>query len=311
MKKFICMILYIIMIVTSTCSGDPTVTETEADTTAPETEEPGEVFVFDDGIKEDAGDSQTDIPEPAEHSYEQNFDKKLTAADKTWSINGEGTFTDGVFRSTEHHTYLDLKEKIKADVLDVEVDMKAVRAGTINNVAGYIGLRLPNSGEQYAAVGANGIWIAFHCKQIGIIDTWPNMKMFDCGVDFSETQRVLLTDDVRNNVITVSVLDNGEKKTLMTVKIGEDKKVIASDGKTYFLAVCAENITAPEGENWMNLFINADGDGKNGWYGCDLIVNRDNGSVEKFTDGWSTEKIGHGEVFVKDNYIVTALDDKT
>ena len=230
MKKFICMILCIIMIVTSACSGDPTVTETEADTSAPETEGPGSVFVFDDGIKEDEGDSQTDIPEPAEHSYEQNFDKKLTAADKTWSINGEGTFTDGVFRSTEHHTYLDLKEKIKADVLDVEVDMKAARAGTINNVSGYIGLRLPNSGEQFAAVGANGIWIAFHCKQIGIIDTWPNVKMFDCGVDFSETQRVLLTDDVRNNVITVSVLDNGEKKTLMTVKIGEDKKVIASDG---------------------------------------------------------------------------------
>ncbi|MBO4261754.1 MAG: hypothetical protein J5921_03960, partial [Clostridia bacterium] len=49
-----------------------------------------------------------------------------------------------------------------------------------------------------------------------------------------------------------------------------------------------------------------------GWYGYDLIVNRDNGSVEKFkNNSWETDKIGSGEVFIGDNYVVIKLDDKT
>lgn len=85
-------------------------------------------------------------------------------------------------------------------------------------------------------------------------------------------------------------------------------KVSVEGGDAYFYAECADNITAAEGSNWMNLFINADCDHNTGWYGYDLVINRerDGGkcSVEKFVENsWKTEKAGEAEYAVSDNYI--------
>ena len=75
---------------------------------------------------------------------------------------------------------------------------------------------------------------------------------------------------------------------------------VSSDGEyLYFYVECADNITAREGDNWMNLFIKSDGDNTNGWYGFDYIINRsgENGtaSVESFKDGWNFENAGEAE----------------
>lgn len=76
---------------------------------------------------------------------------------------------------------------------------------------------------------------------------------------------------------------------------------VSSDSRyLYFYAECADDITAPEGENWMNLFLKVDGDEKTGWHGFDFILNRSRDastvSVERFLEGgWSFEKIGTAE----------------
>ena len=82
------------------------------------------------------------------------------------------------------------------------------------------------------------------------------------------------------------------RNDIVTAKVSSDSDTL------YFYVECAENITAPEGARWMNLFINADCDDSTGWHGYDYMINRaqNNGyvSVEKFvgTDTWEFQSVG-------------------
>ena len=60
----------------------------------------------------------------------------------------------------------------------------------------------------------------------------------------------------------------------------EEVRVASDANNIYFYARTVENITAPEGKNWMNLLLNTDADYKTGWHGYDYVVNRSvNGNV--------------------------------
>ncbi len=64
-----------------------------------------------------------------------------------------------------------------------------------------------------------------------------------------------------------------------------------------FFAECASDITAAEGTNWMNLYINADADLTTGWHGYEYLLNRTRDgkscSIQKFVDGeWKFEDAG-------------------
>ncbi len=92
------------------------------------------------------------------------------------------------------------------------------------------------------------------------------------------------------------------RNDLVTAKVSSDSKYL------YFYAECASDITTPEGENWMNLFVKADGDDATGWNGFDFVLNRSrDGSavtVEKFTDNsWSFETVGKAEYALKGNVL--------
>lgn len=84
------------------------------------------------------------------------------------------------------------------------------------------------------------------------------------------------------------------RNDIVTCKVSSDKENL------YFFAECADDITAPEGSSWMNLFIDADCSEKTGWYGFDYVINRerDGGkvSVQRFVGNtWQTEKAGEAE----------------
>ncbi len=51
-------------------------------------------------------------------------------------------------------------------------------------------------------------------------------------------------------------------------------KVSVAEEHTVFLVTCAEDITAPEGQNWMNLYIDADADPTTGWSGFEYVIGR-------------------------------------
>ena len=92
------------------------------------------------------------------------------------------------------------------------------------------------------------------------------------------------------------------RNDFVTAKVSSDSKYL------YFYAECAADITAAEGENWMNLFIKADGDETTGWNGFDFVLNRSRDgskvSVEKFTNnGWSFETVGQAEYVLTGNVL--------
>ena len=86
-------------------------------------------------------------------------------------------------------------------------------------------------------------------------------------------------------------------------------KVSSDPDNLYFYAECAADITAPEGTNWMNLFIDADCNGETGWYGYDYLLNRSRAdgkvTVEKFkgTDTWEFETVGEAEYDLRGNIL--------
>ena len=90
------------------------------------------------------------------------------------------------------------------------------------------------------------------------------------------------------------------RNDIITAKVSNDSEYL------YFYAECADVITQPEGENWMNLFIKSDNNNENGWYGFDYVINRDRSdgkaSVMHFENGWSFKKVGEADY---------ALDGKT
>ena len=90
-------------------------------------------------------------------------------------------------------------------------------------------------------------------------------------------------------------MNNSGRNDIVTAKVSNDSEYL------YFYVECADAITDPAGENWMNLFINADCNDETGWYGFDFILNRnrtDNAMlVEKFVgaDTWAFETVGSVE----------------
>lgn len=89
-------------------------------------------------------------------------------------------------------------------------------------------------------------------------------------------------------------------------KVSQDEKYL------YFLAKCTAPIESDDSENWMNLFINTDGNINTGWEGYDYVLNRSrdgkNVSVEKFTDGFGSEKTGEARYVTDGEYFVIKLE---
>lgn len=89
-------------------------------------------------------------------------------------------------------------------------------------------------------------------------------------------------------------------------------KVSQDENSLYFLAKCVYDIESDSKENFMNLFINADGDITTGWEGYDYVINRSRTdktvSVERFTDGFKSEKAGEAEYYIDGQYMAIKLD---
>ncbi len=73
-------------------------------------------------------------------------------------------------------------------------------------------------------------------------------------------------------------------------------KASSDNDYLYFYAKCANDIVTDDGKNWMNLFINTDGDMTNGWEGYDFVINRYRdgfyASVLSLAKGWNGENAG-------------------
>ncbi len=85
------------------------------------------------------------------------------------------------------------------------------------------------------------------------------------------------------------------RNDIVTAKVSSDSSYL------YFFVECADQITAPEGSRWMNLFIDADCNPATGWHGYDYMINRAQkdgyASVERFvgTDTWELSAVGSAQ----------------
>ncbi|MBR5124132.1 MAG: DUF1080 domain-containing protein, partial [Clostridia bacterium] len=89
-------------------------------------------------------------------------------------------------------------------------------------------------------------------------------------------------------------------------------KVSQDEDNLYFLVKTTHDIIIDNDTEWMNLFINIDGDITTGWEGYDYVLNRDRDSfvvtVEKFKDNsFESEVVGGAYYYVNGAYMTLRL----
>lgn len=89
-------------------------------------------------------------------------------------------------------------------------------------------------------------------------------------------------------------------------------KVSQDEDNLYFLVKTSHDIIIDNNTEWMNLYINIDGDNTTGWEGYDYILNRDRDSfvvtVEKFKDNtFESEVVGGAYYYLDGAYMAIRL----
>ncbi len=130
--------------------------------------------------------------------------------------------------------------------------------------------------------------VADHQGSINIYDlsSWDGIEM---------TYRDSLYDtEFRNTVCydeAYRYINNTGRNDFDYAKVSQDANAF------YFLAKTSHDIVIDNDADWMNLYLNTDGDATTGWEGFDYVLNRDRDSfvvtVERFKDNtYETEVVG-------------------
>ncbi|MGN1444795.1 MAG: stalk domain-containing protein [Eubacteriales bacterium] len=210
--------------------------ETEGATlTEAATEEPEEpqTIVFDDSITEEtllAPDEQVTQPE---YLYFNDFSDPIGASDPDWYANDNVDVSNGTLtNSNRNHCYVAMRHKVKAETLSLSLELQANRPGEAPHCSAFVGLRLPAYDDQYAAVGSNGIWIAFQNNSVGIINTWPTVSLVQTDYDFRSMRQVYIEDNMETGEIAVYVDgEDGERALVLRVIIEDGRNVFLVDAK--------------------------------------------------------------------------------
>ncbi|MBO4868213.1 MAG: hypothetical protein J5585_00715 [Clostridia bacterium] len=232
-------------------------------------------------------------------AYQEQFDNAIKKAPKLVMITGWNEWWAGRWEGapaigqTIAYQYTVVGDKNKkeynyyVDNLNPEYsrDIEPMKGGfgdnyyyqTVMNVRAYKGSR-----PVEAAFGQRTIDIG------GELTQWLGV-----GPEFRDVPGDTAHRDFSSHVGGFQYTNDTGRNDVITAKVSYDGEYL------YFLAECAEDIVKDDGSNFMNLFVNSDGDGKNGWYGFDFVINRSRdgktASVERFVDGWNFERVGDAE----------------
>lgn len=131
--------------------------------------------------------------------------------------------------------------------------------------------------------------------------TWDNV-----GPEYKDS---IGDAELRNTVCydnDIRYINGTGKNDIDSAKVSQDSKYL------YFLVKCTSDIETSDKSSFLNLYINTDGDINTGWEGYDLVLNRErNGktlSVEKFTDGFKSEKTGEAKYNIEGEYMAVKLE---
>jgi len=106
-----------------------------------------------------------------------------------------------------------------------------------------------------------------------------------------------------------SYVNNTGRNDFKSLKVARDDKYI------YFFAETVDDITNYKDENWMMIFVDADGNASTGWEGYDYLINRKikdshTGSIEKIEKNNKLSKVGKVKFCIKRNKIEIAVPRK-
>ncbi len=101
-------------------------------------------------------------------------------------------------------------------------------------------------------------------------------------------------------------VNNTGRNDLASAKVSQDANAF------YFLVTAAHDMVIDNGKDWMNLYLNTDGDTATGWEGYDYVLNRDRDSfvvtVEKFKNNtYETEVVGGAYYYLEGDSMAIRL----
>lgn len=93
-------------------------------------------------------------------------------------------------------------------------------------------------------------------------------------------------------------------------------KVAYDDEKIYFYVETKDALSPSTDDAWMRLFVDTDMSGvSTEWEGFEYVINRNSPDgkvcVEKSLGGWAFEKVGEGDICIKNNVLQLAIDRST
>ena len=155
--------------------------------------------------------------------------------------------------------------------------------------------------RQFKGIGAPPV--ADHQTSVNIYDisSWDQIELtyMDSLYDIEHRNTVSYDADFR-------YINNTGRNDFEYAKVSQD------DENLYFLVKTSHDIIIDNDTEWMNLYLNVDGDVTTGWEGYDYILNRDRDSfvvtVEKFKDNtFESEVVGGAYFYIEGPYMTIRL----
>ena len=151
--------------------------------------------------------------------------------------------------------------------------------------------------------GLDQLPTADHQTTVNIYDveSWKDIEL-----SYTDTLHDVELRNSRSYDLSYRYINNTGRNDFDYAKVSQDDKYL------YFLVKCDNNIVVDNGSNWMNLFLDIDGDMKNGWNGYDLVLNRDRDSfavkVERFVNNaWAFDTVGEALYAIDGQYMTVKL----
>lgn len=124
----------------------------------------------------------------------------------------------------------------------------------------------------------------------GTVDITDPASFADVGPEYRDTVGDTAFRSEQGYFNGIFYVNNTGRNDFETAKVSQD------DNYLYFTVSCCHDIEIDDASNWMNLFINLDGDSQTGWEGYDFVLNRGRDgfyvSVESLRDGWTGTPVG-------------------
>ena len=137
-------------------------------------------------------------------------------------------------------------------------------------------------------------------------------QTIDINGDFSQWEATSITAkylDYNNDTVDRNAKGFGRTKYNNTTGRNDivNMKVAKDADNLYFYVDTTAELTAPEGETWMTLFIDSGNNGNQTWYGYDYKVDAASGKVYKCNGGWNWSEIATTTVKYEGNKLMLSV----